>query len=136
MFHLRQYARYFDTGSTSANDDDIHQCLLFFWIGADRRFLEIGEKRVTQDKGFFDGFHRQCPALDHFVAEEVRDCAGSYYQVIIFQFSDRGQYQVLFPHDRFHFGQPEIEVFPLLEYLTEREGDGTRFESGRGYLIE
>ena len=65
-----------------------------------------------------------------------RDGTGSDYQVIVFQFSDRGKYQVLFPYDRFHFGQPEKEVFPLLENLTEREGDGARFESGRGHLVE
>ena len=34
-----------------------------------------------------------------------------------------------------YFRHTEIKIFPMLEYLAEREGNGSRFHTCRGHLI-
>ena len=135
FLHFRKYSRHFHSRGTTTYDNDIQQLLLFLFVGAGHSTLQVGEKRISEPHSFGHVFHWHGLLFDMFITEEIgrRTCGKN--QIVVFRLPYGSLYHVLFGENSTYFRHTEIKIFPMLEYLAEREGNGSRFHNCRGQLI-
>jgi hypothetical protein len=70
------------------------------------------------------------------VAKIIGFAPCGYDQVVIGKISNGGNDGVVFGFHAEHFGHPYLQVFPVLKYFSEREGDAAGLKLRRGYLVK
>ena len=136
VLHLRQCAGYLHTRGAAAHNHHVQQFLPFGVGGAGQGALKVVEQCVAQPHGLAHVLHGHGLLLHVLVAEEVGRSTRGEHQVVVAHLTDGGLNDFVFGEDAAHLRHAVVEVLALLKNLAEGEGNRTRLNAGRGYLID